>query len=393
MLDGFTPWPTAAEARYRDLGYWRGENLADLPSEWATRFGDRTAMVHCNQRMSYVELDQRVDRMAAGLRKHGIGAGDRVVVQLPNIPEFVIVCFALFRLDAKPVFSLPAHRANEIGHLCALTEATGYVIASDYRGFDYLALAAEVMADAPALRYVFVVDGENPAQWLDADDSHGFIPIAEVDAEQPTSTPAPSSSDVAFFLLSGGTTALPKLIPRTHEDYTYQTRAAADLVGLSPEDVYLAVLPAGFNFTWGCPGIVGTLRSGGTVVFVDDPVADDCFETIERERVTVTSLVPALAQLWLEAADGALFDLSSLRLIQIGGPLCPARSPSGSALCSAASCNRCSAWPKGCSRSPGRPIRPRRSLPRKEHRSRPTTKSASLTTPESMSYPARPGSC
>lgn len=318
MLDGCTPWPAEVAERYRALGHWRGENLADLPREWSRRFGQRTALVHSSQRMTYAELDQRADRMAAGFRRHSIAAGDRVVVQLPNIPEFVIVCFALFRIDAKPVFSLPAHRANEIRHLCALSGAAGYVVPGKYPGFDHVALAAEIMTEYPALRRVFVVDGEIPTERPDGRGPDGFVPLAEVDAE-PEPLPAPDSSDVAFFLLSGGTTALPKLIPRTHDDYAYQTRAAAELVGLSSEDVYLAALPVEFNFALGCPGVVGTLRSGGTVVLADDPVAADCFEAIESERVTFTSLVPAVAQLWLEAVDGAPFDLSSLRLIQIGG--------------------------------------------------------------------------
>src|SRR5207302_695997 len=123
-------------------------------------------------------------------------------------------------------------------------------------------------------------------------------------------------SDVAFFLLSGGTTALPKLIPRTHDDYIYQARTVAQLCELGPDDVYLAALPVEFNFTWGCPGVIGTLRSGGRVVLVENPSPEDCFRAIERERVSITSLVPTVAQLWLEAAQWNDADLSSLRLIQ-----------------------------------------------------------------------------
>lgn len=313
MLDGCTPWPAELAERYRAHRHWRGENLADLPREWARRFGGHTALVHGSQRMSYAELDRRVSRTAAGFRRHGIAAGERVILQLPNVPEFVIACFALFRIDAKPVFSLPAHRANEIRHLCALSRATSYVVPGRYRGFDHAALATEIRAESPTLRRLFVAGGDTFTEG-----AGGQVSFVEVDAEpEPVSPPHPS--DVAFFLLSGGTTALPKLIPRTHDDYAYQTRAAAELVGLSPQDVYLAALPVAFNFTWGCPGVIGTLRSGGTVVLADDPDPADCLEIIESERVTFTSLVPAVAQLWLDAVDGTPHDLSSLRLIQIGG--------------------------------------------------------------------------
>jgi 2,3-dihydroxybenzoate-AMP ligase len=314
MLEGCTPWPEAAAQRYRALGYWRGENLADAPRAWAASFGESTAIVHGSQRISFTELECRISRMAAGFQRQGIGPGDRVIVQLPNIPEFIVVCFALFRVDAKPVFSLISHRANEIRHLCTLSGAAGYVIPGSYRGFDHVALAAEAMRSNPALRLVFVADGKIPMDKVDG----RFVPLTDVDAE-PVALPAPDPADVAFFLLSGGTTALPKLIPRTHDDYAYQIRAAAELVNLSAMDVYLAALPLEFNFTWGCPGALGTLRSGGTVVLIEDPVAGDCFDAIETEQVTITSVVPAVAQLWLEMLDEGQFNLSSLRLIQIGG--------------------------------------------------------------------------
>ncbi|MFE5597690.1 (2,3-dihydroxybenzoyl)adenylate synthase [Streptomyces coelicoflavus] len=320
MLEGCTPWPEERAYRYRTAGHWRGENLAGLLSATAADHGERTALVQGKRRVTYAELDDRVARLAAGFVKQGIAAGDRVVVQLPNVPEFVSVCFALFRMGAKPVFSLVSHRANEIRHLVALSGAVAYVVPGVYQGFDHTRLALDLVGQYDTLRKVFVLDPAAPAA-ADAP-AEVLVALDEVDAE-PRELPAPDPSDVAFFLLSGGTTALPKLIPRTHDDYAYQSRATAGLLELCPEDVYLAVLPAEFNFTWGCPGVVGTLRSGGTVVLVDSPIADECFEAIEREHVTFTSVVPTVAQLWLEAAEWNDADLSSLKFLQIGGARLP----------------------------------------------------------------------
>jgi 2,3-dihydroxybenzoate-AMP ligase len=315
MLEGCTPWPDDLARRYRELGYWRGENLSDLLRGWAARSPSDTALVDQGSRVGYAELDHRVDRLAAGFRALGIGAGDRVVVQLPNGVEFVAVCFALFRIDAKPVFALLAHRADEIGHLCALSGAVGYVVPGRYRGFDYTALAGRIAGAHHGLRRVFVLDGSMPS----GEAAGGrFVALAEVDAE-PAPLPPPDPSDVAFFLLSGGTTALPKLIPRTHDDYAYQLRAAAELLGLGPRDAYLAVLPVEFNFAWGCPGVLGTLAAGGRVVLSDTQDPHECFAMMAQEQVTFTSLVPTLAQLWLEAAADLGSPPSSLRLVQIGG--------------------------------------------------------------------------
>src|ERR1700689_3431666 len=88
---------------------------------------------------------------------------------------------------------------------------------------------------------------------------------ARWDADQP------GSREVAVFLLSGGTTGLPKLIARTHDDYAYNARASARIAAVSADTVYLVGLPAGHNFPLACPGILGTLLSGGTVVMLPSP--------------------------------------------------------------------------------------------------------------------------
>ncbi len=307
MLDGCTPWPAELADRYRSAGWWRGVTLDELLRSWALSYGDRVALVSGSQRITYRDLDARVDRMAAGLLRHGVGPGDRILLQLPNVPEFVIVAFALFRAGAMPVFSLASHRANEIGHLIELSGAVGYVLPGVHRGFDHPELARRMLREQPTLRQAFVLGGAD-----------GLLALEEVDAD-PVQGPTPDPCDVAFFLLSGGTTALPKLIPRTHDDYAYQLRIVAQLCELGADDVYLAALPVEFNFTWGCPGVLGTLSRGGTVVLAADPSPEHCFDLIARERVTVTSLVPTVAQLWVEAAEWAGRDLSTLRLVQIGG--------------------------------------------------------------------------
>ncbi|MCY0935128.1 (2,3-dihydroxybenzoyl)adenylate synthase [Streptomyces sp. H34-S4] len=315
MLDGCTPSDDRLAAAYRANGYWQGENLSALLRTWAQRYGGKTALVQGATRLSYRDLETWVDRLAAGFREHGITPGDRVVVQLPNTPEFPAVCFALFRLGAVPVFSLTSHRASEIRHLCEIAGAAAYVLPAAHRGFDHLALGLALREELAPLRHLFVL-GEVP-EGVDA------VPLGSVDAD-PVALVEPDAGEVAFFLLSGGTTALPKLIPRTHDDYAYQTRAAAQVNGLTEDDVYLAALPVEFNFTWGCPGVIGTLQSGGTVVLAEGPTADDCFRLIEEEGVTFTSLVPTVAQLWLETAEWSEYSLRTLRTVQIGGaPLSP----------------------------------------------------------------------
>ncbi|MEU0102455.1 AMP-binding protein [Streptomyces sp. NPDC006267] len=311
MLAGCTPWPPDVAQSYRERGLWRGETLGTVLRDAARRHGSDTALVHGDRRITYTELDRWADRLAAGFLEHGVRADDRVVVQLPNVPEFVAISFALMRIGAKLVFSLPAHRETEISHLVELSGATAYVLPEDHRGFDHREMARKVQGASDTLRSLFVLGAKE----------EGFVTVSELEAvtPDPRPLPEPDPSDVAFFLLSGGTTALPKLIPRTHDDYVYQAGRAAEVCELTAADTYLAVLPVAFNFAYGCPGVIGTLMTGGTAVLADTPNPLDCFPLIERHRVTTTAMVPSIVQLWLEAAEWSEDDLGSLRLVQVGG--------------------------------------------------------------------------
>ncbi|MCF2533542.1 (2,3-dihydroxybenzoyl)adenylate synthase [Yinghuangia soli] len=307
LSSGLTPWPPETAARYRASGYWDGRTLGGLLRDWTAAYGPRLAVVGGGTRLTYRQLDERADRMAAGLADLGIAPGDRVLVQLPNVPAFPVLFFALARLGAVPVLTLPAHRITEIGHLARLSGAVAYVIADEAAGFDYRTLAGQVREQAPELSHVLVAGDPGPYRALES-----------VDAE-PRAHREPDSGDVALLLVSGGTTGVPKLIPRTHDDYGYNARASAEACELDAGTVYLAALPIAHNFPLACPGMLGTLAVGGTVVLAPSPAPDAAFPLIAAERVTHTALVPPLIPLWLGTAEWDDTDLSSLRVLQAGG--------------------------------------------------------------------------
>ena len=306
----FVPFDDSRTRTYLDAGLWRETTLPDVFASWVDRFGSRRAIVDETEELTYDELNSRVRATAAGFADRGIGSGDRVLVQLPNSVCFAVVLFALLECGAVPVLTLPAHRRREIVHLAATSKAVAYVIAERDGNFDCRALADETMAAVPSIREVFV-DGPT-------DRSGVHTPLSGV-VGAPREFPPASPADMAVLLVSGGTTGLPKLIPRTHNDYEYNARASAEVCELTAKDVYLAVLPAAHNFPLACPGVLGALGVGATVVFARVPSPDQVFAVIERHRVTVTALVPTLTHLWCEATDWEEADLSSLRLLQVGG--------------------------------------------------------------------------
>jgi 2,3-dihydroxybenzoate-AMP ligase len=299
-VEGFVPWPPELEARYKDEGYWSDRLLGGV----LRGDPDRTALIAGDDRLTYADLDRRADRTAAGFRQLGVRRGDRVVVQMPNTASFVIVFLALVRIGAAPVLALPAHRESEIGYLCDLAAAKAYVIPDvGDGGFDYRKLARTLQVEH------VIVDG----------DAQEFTPLTDLDVNAEPANEGPAPEDVGVFLLSGGTTGLPKLIPRTHRDYVYNLEASAELCGFSKDTVYLVVLPAAHNFALACPGILGAFANGGTVVLAPSGSPDEAFPLIEREKATVCAVVPPIALLWLDAVSWSDEDISSLELLQVGG--------------------------------------------------------------------------
>ncbi|GAA1120594.1 (2,3-dihydroxybenzoyl)adenylate synthase [Nocardiopsis composta] len=306
MTEGRVPWSKEFADRYREEGLWQGVPLGDLLRGWAERYGDRTALVAGGRRWSYRELDRRVDRLAAGLHRLGIAAGDRVVVQLPNRPSFVAVVFALLRLGAPPVIAMPAHRFAEIAHFCSFTGAAAYITAERDGSFDNRELAREVQAEVPGLRRV-IVDG----------DPGGFTALSEADAD-PVPLPSPAAEDLALLLLSGGTTGVPKLVPRTHDDWACSGRAMAEAIPFGAGTVTMVGLPIAHNWTM-THGMLAAFIAGGTLVLAPGLDPESAFPLVEAERVTDVGLVPSMAALWVEEAEWTGHDLSSLRRVAVGG--------------------------------------------------------------------------
>ncbi|MBN3509244.1 (2,3-dihydroxybenzoyl)adenylate synthase [Mycolicibacterium nivoides] len=309
LANGFTPFPEDRAEVYRQAGYWQGKALDSILREGAQRWPDKPAVVDATGSHTFAELDALADRIGAALAAQGIVPGDRILVQLPNTREFAVATFGLLRAGVVPVLCLPGHRSAELGHFAQVSGAVGLIIADVIAGFDYRDLAEQLVAEHPRLRHI-LVDGDAGAfqSWSALKDFEGSPLNITVDTSGP-----------AVLLVSGGTTGLPKLIPRTHDDYLYNAAACAQACEMVHDDVYLAVLPAGHNFPFACPGLLGSMTVGATTVYTDDPSPESAFALINTHGVTVTGLVNALAKLWAQACDWEPVLPTSLRVVQVGG--------------------------------------------------------------------------
>lgn len=304
---GFAPHRPDRADLYRAAGVFDDRPLWAPLADRAATDPDRPAVTDAATgfTLTYRELLATADRRAAGFIGAGLKPGERVVLQLHNSVEFAATAFGLLRAGIVPVMALPAHRITEIAHLAAGSGARAYLCDDVRGGYDYRGLAADLRDRVPSVEHVFV-NG----------DPGVFSPLPDADARPPVTV----DPDLpALFLVSGGTTGLPKLIARTHNDYAFNAATSATVAELTADDVYLAALPAAHNFPLCCPGLLGMIAAGGRTVFTQDPSPDSAFGVVERYRVTVTALVPALAQLWCAATEWEPADISSLRLLQVGG--------------------------------------------------------------------------
>jgi 2,3-dihydroxybenzoate---[aryl-carrier protein] ligase len=320
MLEGCTPWPAEFSKRYIRDGLWEAKSLADALREAATAFPDRIFLTDQADKFSYRDVDLLSDRLALRLVDRGLLPRDIVLLQLPNTWEFFVVFFALHKIGVIPVMCLPSHRQAELTYFAELTRARGYFFAPRYRGFDYLAMAREVQAAVPSMQYLLATgDGTETGvsylrSWMEEPLNRGSL------ADYHPEPPDPRDPfDVAFFLLSGGTTGIPKLIPRTHADYIYHSRQGARVLGWSESTVFLVVLPAAHNFPLGAPGMVGALSVGGSVAMCPSTDPDSVFQAIQAAKATILAVSPALLIMLLNSPRRDDYDLSSLRFIYAGG--------------------------------------------------------------------------
>lgn len=316
MLAGCVPWPHDLSRLYRERGYWRDVSIPGHFADLAAAEPNRVVLVEGANRYTFDDVQRRSERLAAHMYAMGLRSRQIVVLQLPNSAEFLFAFLALTRIGVIPVMALPSHRQTEIEHYVRASGAVGLFIPDRIRDFDFRVMARAVKDAEPNLRHLFVKGDAGPEE----------ISIARLmDCEPPAGAVAaiasqmPEPADIALMLLSGGTTALPKLIPRTHNDYIYNFEQSARIAGFGPQTVQLMVLPMAHNYNLGSPGMLGAISAGGRVVIAPKADTATIFGLIAKEQVTTIPAAVPLFVNWLNDATLGTYDFSSLLTVQNGG--------------------------------------------------------------------------
>ena len=315
MLAGVVPFPPEFAQRYREKNYWRDKPLVEEFGAAFARFADRVAVVDRGRSYTYAEVDRAAERLASNLLDAGLKPLDRVVVQLPNVIEFVYLYLALQKIGCIPVAALATHRYLEISQFARLSGAAACVTPDRYGDFEFTEMVRRVRKEVPSVKLGIVL-GETSG------DSLSLADLISKRAKRPTDELGNiriDPTEPAIFQLSGGTTGVPKLIPRTHNDYAYNSRIAAKVCGVTGDSALLLALPIAHNLPLACPGLQGYFFNGGKVVLSASMRPGDLFRVIEAHRVTHLKVVPALLIRLINDPDIVKYDLSSLRVIQSGG--------------------------------------------------------------------------
>jgi 2,3-dihydroxybenzoate-AMP ligase len=268
-----------------------------------------------DRRLTYTELDRITTNLALNLLEIGLKPLDRVVPTLPNVHEFVLLYFALQKLGAIPIAALVSHRYAEISQFVSLSGATTCVYPETSGDFSFSPIIDRIAAENTALQIRIVLGTPKAGE-------HSLRELIDRPARLPASRLAEihiDPTDPCIFQLSGGTTGIPKLIPRTNNDYAYNSKVAASVCEVNADSVLLLVLPIAHNLPLACPGIQGFMFHGAKVVVHANTRPAEMFALIQKHRVTHLKVVPALLIRLINDPSVADYDLSSLKLIQSGG--------------------------------------------------------------------------
>lgn len=294
--------------KFYDEQVWPHITLGEFIEDCAKKYGDKIALVDEDVELSYQELNRKACHYANGLLKAGFKKGDRIVLQLPNCHEFVIILFAMFKIGLIPVLSLPAHRKNEIKGILEKSGAKAYIAKDKYLGFSYVDMIREVREELNIDFEVYILgDNQGYKNFYNLDDKDYLSQQIEINYKE-----------IGLLLLSGGTTGIPKLIPRRHCDYIYVAKESGIKSEFNLNTKFLAILPMAHNFTLCCPGVLGTLAYGGTVFISNTASPDEFVPIIENKKINTIQIVPSLIEVFLEYVGLLESDVSSLELMIVG---------------------------------------------------------------------------
>lgn len=305
-------YPTRARAEAAlASGCWIKSTVGDALRRTAQLYPQGQAFIGDERSITFAELDAATERLGTALLELGLAPGDRAIFQLGTTLETVIALLACFKAGIVPVCSLPQHREVEIGQLTEQSGARGYFVQADFSAsFDLPAFADSMMQRHATLRHLIVVRGERAgAAGLQA--LIDGMPLAQ--ARERLARVSLGLADVLSFQLSGGTTGVPKIIPRFHAEYLGHSAGWMRRYKISAESRQIWSLPLMHN-AGQLYALIPSVLVGVSVVLMSRVDIPRMLDLIGQHRVTHALSIGPIAPQLLAYTEVGRHDLSSLRL-------------------------------------------------------------------------------
>ncbi|OWT66449.1 AMP-binding protein [Candidimonas nitroreducens] len=264
---------------YVEKGVLTRETLAGALRQSCAAHAGRIALAGPEAELSYQDFDERSERLAAALLQLGLRPLDRAIFQCGNCNELLLAFYACLKAAIIPVCALHAYRKHEIGYLGKLAEARMHLVMGDDPKFDDVAFAVAMQDEVPSLEFVVQARGAQRGKAVSLAGLIASMPLQR--ARELLADVEVDPFQVAVFQLSGGTTGVPKIIPRFHNEYLYNMRAVARWNGYTSEDVLFFPTPYMHNLNMGC--FFGPFLLTGACVTVATDLGEQSLRQLVRD--------------------------------------------------------------------------------------------------------------
>jgi 2,3-dihydroxybenzoate---[aryl-carrier protein] ligase len=317
FLKGAIPYDEKIIKEYTQKGWWLNLTFGDLLDRAVERNRDKVAVIDEHTIITYGELKRRVDQFACSLIRLGVKKYDRILIQLPNCHEYLVAFYGMQRIGAVPVLAIPRHGEGEISNFIHEMEPVGWILPVQDGKLDFKTLVEKISPRSNGVKHVIMIaDGNDiPADSLSFEDlltpNDNDESVINTFKER-----RPDPNDVAVILFTGGTTGMPKGVPRTHNSYLANIRYCNK--DMRANDVRSAVTPVGHAMAnQGAVG--GSIFHANSLCMIPVPRSGAILSAIEKHRVTSLTMVPTQLKDILADPNLKDFDLSSLRKVVTAG--------------------------------------------------------------------------
>jgi fatty-acyl-CoA synthase len=306
-------------------GGYRDVTVGALLTRLARELPDNEALVHAGgPRLTFAQLEAEARTTARGLIALGVERGERVVVWATNVPEWIVLQFALAKIGAVLVTANTSLRAKDIDYLLRQSQAATLVTIRGFRDVDYVEALADIGIPRnaiPGLKRVLFIGEDPPSGCLPYGglrERAAAVPDAALDER----SQSVGVDDVINMQYTSGTTGFPKGVMLTSRNIVNNGHALGAALAYTPADRLCLCVPLFHCF--GCViGVLGAYTHGATLCVLESFDPRRVLETIASERCTAVYGVPTMFIAELECPDFKRYDLTSLRTGVMAGALCP----------------------------------------------------------------------